>query len=137
MQNAWREGKLMFDYTVTTGKDFDKAVTDLKLSLGERKFGVLWELDVPAKLKEKGVEYAGPFRILEVCNPQRAKGALEANIRAGYFLPCKIVVYVEEGKTKIGMPRPTTLIGLLGDTSLRQVAEEVEADLAAAMDAAM
>ena len=127
----------MFDYTVTTDKEFDKAIADLKQALSERKFGVLWELDIPSKLKEKGVEYAGPFRILEVCNPQRAKGALEANIRAGYFLPCKVVVYAEDGKTSIGMPRPTTLIGLLGDESLRQVAEEVEADLAAAMKAAV
>ena len=126
----------MFDYTVTTDKGFDQTVEYLKKALTERKFGVLWELDVPSKLKEKGVEYAGPFRILEVCNPLRAKGALEANVRAGYFLPCKVVVYEEEGKTKIGMPRPTVLIGLLGDESLRQVAEEVEADLAAAMDAA-
>ena len=127
----------MFDYTVTTDKEFDKAIADLKQALSERKFGVLWELDIPSKLKEKGVEYAGPFRILEVCNPQRAKGALEANIRAGYFLPCKVVVYAEDGKISIGMPRPTTLIGLLGDESLRQVAEEVEADLAAAMKAAV
>ena len=126
----------MFDYTVTTGKGFDQVVEDLKKALAERKFGVLWELDVPSKLKEKGVEYAGPFRILEVCNPIRAKGALEANVRAGYFLPCKIVVYVEDGTTKIGMPRPTVLIGLLGDESLRKVAEEVETELAAALDAA-
>jgi len=126
----------MFDYTVTTGKGFDQAVEDLKKALAERNFSVLWELDVPSKLKEKGVEYAGPLRILEVCNPLRAKVALEANVRAGYFLPCKIVVYVEGGTTKIGMPRPTVLIGLLGDESLRKVAEEVEAELAAALDAA-
>jgi len=125
----------MFDYTVTTSKGFDQAVEDLKNALTERKFGVLWELDVPLKLKEKGVEYAGPLRILEVCNPLKAKGALEANIRAGYFLPCKVIVYVEEGTTKIGMPRPTVLIGLLGDESLRKVAEEVEAELATALDA--
>jgi len=126
----------MFDYTVITSKEFNQTVEDLKKALVERKFGVLWELDVPSKLKEKGVEYAGPFRILEVCNPLKAKGVLEANLRAGYFLPCKVVVYTEEGKTKIGMPRPTVLIGLLGDESLRKVAEEVEADLAAAMDVA-
>lgn len=126
----------MFDYTVATGKGFDQVLEDLKKTLTERNFGVLWELDVPSKLKEKGVNYAGPFRILEVCNPLRAKGVLEANVRAGYFLPCKIVVYVEGGITKIGMPRPTVLIGLLGDEGLHKVAEEVEAELAAALDAA-
>ena len=126
----------MFDYTVTTDKEFNQTVEDLKKALTERKFGVLWELDIPSKLKEKGVEYAGPFRILEVCNPLRAKEALEANVRAGYFLPCKVVVYEEDGKTNIGMPRPTVLIGLLGDDRLRQLAEKIEADLSAALDAA-
>ncbi|MBP1763683.1 MAG: hypothetical protein H6Q65_741 [Firmicutes bacterium] len=124
----------MFDYTVVTDKEFDQIVLDLKSALSERKFGVLWELDLPAKLKEKGVDYVGKIRILEVCNPQRAKGVLETNIRAGYFLPCKIVVYEENGKTKIGMPKPTKLIELLGDVRLKQEAAEVEADLMAAID---
>lgn len=126
----------MFDYTVTTSAGFDQTVEALRKALTERKFGVLWELDVPSKLNEKGVEYAGPFRILEVCNPQKAKEALETNIFAGYFLPCKVVVCSKDGKTKIGMPRPTVLIGLLGDDRLRQMAGEVEANLSAALDAA-
>ncbi len=126
----------MFDYTVTTDKEFEQVIVDIKKTLSEQKFGVLWELDLPAKLKEKGVDYTGKIRILEVCNPQRAKGVLETNIRAGYFLPCKIVVYEENGKTKIGMPKPTQLIELLGDARLNHEAAEVEADLAAAMNAA-
>ncbi len=126
----------MFDYTVTSQKDFDSAVDSLKHALTGFKFGVLWELDLPAKLKEKGVEYQGQFRILEVCNPQRAKAVLETNIRVGYFLPCKVVVYVENGVTKIGMPRPSALIALLGDNRLQEEAAEVERDLIAAIDQA-
>ena len=133
--NIQGRSRLMFDYTVTTDKGVDQAVADLKKALGDRKFGVLWELDVSSKLKEKGIEYPGAFHILEVCNPFRAKEALEANICAGYFLPCKVVVYVEGKMTKIGMPRPTVLISLIGDESLGALAEEVEADLAAALDA--
>ena len=126
----------MFDYTVTSQKDFDSAVDSLKHALTGFKFGVLWELDLPAKLKEKGVEYQGQFRILEICNPQRAKAVLETNIRVGYFLPCKVVVYVENGVTKIGMPRPSALIALLGDNRLQEEAAEVERDLIAAIDQA-
>ena len=126
----------MFDYTVTSQKDFDSAVDSLKHALTGFKFGVLWEFDLPAKLKEKGVEYQGQFRILEVCNPQRAKAVLETNIRVGYFLPCKVVVYVENGVTKIGMPRPSALISLLGDSRLQEEAASVERDLIAAIDQA-
>ena len=46
----------MFDYTVVSEESIEKAIADLKLALQEEKFGVLWELDVPAKLCEKGVE---------------------------------------------------------------------------------
>lgn len=38
----------MFDYTVTSGKDFEQAMVDLKKALTEAKFGVLWELDIVA-----------------------------------------------------------------------------------------
>ena len=125
---------MMFDHTVSSQKDFDTAVDSLKHALADFKFGVLWELDLPAKLKEKGVDYQGNFRILEVCNPQRAKAVLETNIRVGYFLPCKVVVYVENGITMIGMPRPSALISLLGDNRLQEEAASVERDLMAAIN---
>ena len=124
----------MFDYTVTTHKEFERALTDLKQTLAEFKFGVLWEMNVPAKLREKGVEFVGQYQILEVCNPQRAKAVLEFNLLAGYFLPCKVVVYVDRGVTKIGLVKPTTMIGLLGDHRIENEALEVERALIAAVD---
>lgn len=45
---------------------------------------------------------------------------------AGYFLPCKIVVYEHEGKTKIGMPKPTALISLLNDEKMKLFAKDIE-----------
>lgn len=63
------------------------ALARIKGELAKRGFGVLWELDVPAKLAEKGVQYNGEFRILEVCNPHDAKRALETDPAVGYFLP--------------------------------------------------
>ncbi|KKM10246.1 hypothetical protein SY88_14340 [Clostridiales bacterium PH28_bin88] len=126
----------MFDYTVTTDKDFSQAISDLKQALSDKKFGVLWELDVPGKLKEKGVDYQGEFRILEVCNPHRAKEALETEVRVGYFLPCKVVVYREDGLTKIGTVRPSILVGMLDKKQLQAFAAEVEKELVTAMDKA-
>lgn len=124
-------------YTVQTDIGFEQAVADLKESLANIKFGVLWELDVPSKLQEKGAHYETPFRILEVCNPHHAKKALETNIMVGYFLPCKIVVYREGGKTHIGMPRPSLMIHALNDDSLKDFAEQVEGQLVQAIEAAI
>ena len=44
------------------------------------------------------------------------------------MLPCKMVVYEDEqdGKTKIGMPKPTELINLVGDDSVNDIAKDIE-----------
>jgi len=116
----------MFDYTVETDKNMDAAIKDLETTLKEEKFGVLWTFDIKEKLQEKGLEFEKEFRVLEVCNPGEAQKVLNENEMAGYFLPCKIVVYDKNGKTKIGMPKPTSLISMLHDDKLEQFAKDIE-----------
>jgi uncharacterized protein (DUF302 family) len=126
----------MFHYTVETKKSVDEAVKAVEESLKNHKFGVLWQLDLPAKLQEKGVEFTQPYRILEVCNPVEAKRVLTQNSLIGYFLPCKVVIYEEQGTTKIGLPKPTVLMGVVNDPALKEVAEHVENVLIQAIDEA-
>ncbi len=64
--------------------------------------------------------------LLEVCNPVEAAQVLNRNQLVGYFLPCKIVVYESEGVTKIGLPKPSALIGLLDEPELNTIAENIE-----------
>lgn len=91
-------------------------------------------MDLPAKLREKGVDFDTPYRILEVCNPHEAKRVLTANPLVGYFLPCKIVVYESNGMTHIGLPRPTVLMDIIGDVALKEIAREIELALREAID---
>lgn len=116
-----------FHYTVLTTKTIDEAIASIEQNLKENKFGVLWQLNLTETLQKKGVDsYKKPYRILEVCNPVEAARVLEHNPLVGYFLPCKITVYEEEGKTKIGLPKPTAMIGLLNDAELISIAEKIE-----------
>ena len=124
----------MFDYTVETKKTMAEAIHDLEVSLKEEQFGVLWMFDIKEKLQEKGLEFEKEFKVLEVCNPQEAKKVLNENDLAGYFLPCKIVVFEKEGITKIGMPKPTSLISMLGDQKLEQIAKDIEERLITCID---
>ena len=126
-----------FHYSVVTEKGVDQAVQSLEASLQANKFGVLWQLDLPAKLHEKGVELDMPYRVLEVCNPHEAKRVLTENPLAGYFLPCKVVVYESEGITHIGLPKPTALINILNDPALMDIAQGVEATLQKVIDEAV
>ncbi|WP_312098686.1 DUF302 domain-containing protein [Niallia sp.] len=116
-----------FHYTVITNKTIDAAISSIEQNLKENKFGILWQLDLTATLQKKGVHsYTSPYRILEVCNPVEAARVLGYNALVGYFLPCKITVYESDGKTKIGLPKPTAMIGLLNDPELKCIAESIE-----------
>ncbi|NCA97980.1 MAG: DUF302 domain-containing protein [Clostridia bacterium] len=123
---------ILFD--VVTDKSFEQAVADLKASLGAVSFGVLWELNFRDKLHEKGLDFADNIQILEVCNPKQAKKALETQIEVGAFLPCKLVVFEKAGEVHLALPRPSALIGLIENSSLVDVASEVEAALKSAID---
>ncbi|PIC56436.1 hypothetical protein CSV80_14390 [Sporosarcina sp. P12(2017)] len=124
----------MFDYTVETSKSKDEAVKDLEANLKDDKFGVLWNFDLTAKLQEKGTDFNTPYTILEVCNPQEANRILSENLLVGYFLPCKIVVFEEEGITKIGMPKPSALIEMVNNDSLMEIAADIEKRLVGCID---
>ena len=128
---------LTYTYSVKTDKTVDEAVKDVKRTLAEKGFGTLWELNVPSKLQEKGVDYRKEAVILEVCNPVHAKNALEANLQVIYFLPCKVVVFEETGKTSIGMMLPSVMMENLQDPSLKAFALEVEDALRIAIDQAL
>ncbi|KYP82054.1 DUF302 domain-containing protein [Ferroacidibacillus organovorans] len=125
-----------FHYSVTTNKSVDEAVEALEAALKEHKFGVLWKLDLRAKLEEKGVPLDMPYRVLEVCNPHEAKKVLSETPLVGYFLPCKIVVYEVDGKTQIGLPKPTALMDVVGVASLNEIAQGVESTLIQAIEQA-
>lgn len=124
----------MFHYTVETAKSPEQAILALEANLKEEKFGVLWQLNMKEKLKEKGVELDRDYHILEVCNPVEAKRVLTENLLVGYFLPCKIAVYSDEGITKIGLPKPSALIGFVENEVLAGIAQEVETRLISAID---
>ena len=125
-----------FSYHATTAKSVKEAVEKVKQILQVKGFGTLWELNIPEKLNEKGVIYNSGAIILEVCNPQRAKEALEANKEAIYFLPCKIAVYEGDDQTVMGMVRPSMMMDFLNDEALRDFATEVEHVLIEAIDEA-
>lgn len=127
----------MFHYTVQTGKSVDEAIIALEHTLKSEQFGLLWRFNIQDKLNEKGIEFAQRYEVLEVCNPVEAKKVLSENMLAGYFLPCKIVVYEHDGWTNIGLPRPSHLIGVVevqSATSLKDIALDVEQRLIACID---
>jgi len=124
----------MFDYTVEVTKSVEESVYDLEQSLKQEGFGVLWTFDIQEKLNSKGLNFQKKYIVLEVSNPIEAEKVLSKNELAGYFLPCKIVVYESQDHVKIGLPKPTSLITMLADEYLTEVAKDIELRLIQCID---
>ena len=114
-----------FDYTVTTNKSFDEVVTSVGKETKNAGFKVLYIHDVTATLKEKGFEIE-PFKIIEVCNAKSAYTVLQADIKIGLCLPCKINVYLKDGKTYISGMRPVILLQFFPQANLGNLPVEVD-----------
>ena len=117
---------MIFDYTVSSSKNIDELIKSLESAFQDEGFSVLWHFDVKETLHQKGYDYDDEYRILEVCSPATAKELLDETKIAGYFLPCKVVVFESGGKTYAGMPKPTTLFNMIDHETARHLASEVE-----------
>lgn len=116
----------MFHYTKEVPMNVKDAVSAVEAALKEESFGVLWNLDLAAKLQDKGLDFNEEVVVLEVCNPHEAKKVLEESMLVSYFLPCKVTVYTEKGTTKIGMAKPSKLIEMVDNDELKRLASDIE-----------
>ena len=114
-------------YIVETGKSFDQASADLESAVKRHAFGVLHIHDLGATLRSKGIAFEEECKVFEVCNPGQAAKVLATDMRLNMALPCRISVFTEKGKTKIGLIKPVQMLSALSqDAGLVQVAKEVE-----------
>ena len=114
-------------YIVETKKTFDQAATDLDAAVKRHEFGVLHIHDLGATLRSKGIAFAEQCKVFEVCSPRQAANVLATDMRLNMALPCRISVYTEHGKTRIGLIKPVQMLGMLSqDAALTKTAHEVE-----------
>jgi len=114
-------------YIAESDKTVAQAAADLEAAVKRNGFGVLHVHDLGATLRSKGVAFEGECRVFEVCNPVQAARVLAADMRLNMALPCRISVFTESGKTRIGLIRPAQMLASLSqDPALLDVAREVE-----------
>lgn len=114
-----------FDYTVTTQKDFDSAVLAVQEEAVKAGFRVLYIHDVQKTLDEKGFKIE-PMKIIEFCNAKSAYAVLQADIKIGLCLPCKILVHTKDGNAVISGMRPIILPQFFPEAHLGTLPEEID-----------
>ncbi len=115
---------------------FAEAVERTKSALGEQGFGVLSEIDLQAKLREKlGVDVA-KYLILGACNPPLAYRALQTEPEIGLLLPCNVIVYEgTDGKTVVAAVDPAAMMAVVaGNPVIAEVSEDARRRLTAVID---
>jgi uncharacterized protein (DUF302 family) len=114
-------------YIVESEKSFDQAAADLDAAVKRHGFGVLHVHDLGTTLRGKGIAFAEKCKVFEVCNPGQAAKVLATDMRLNMALPCRISVFTEKGKTKIGLIKPVQMLSTLSpDAALLAVARQVE-----------
>ncbi len=119
------------NYVIARDTDlpFDEAVEKTRGLLQGAGYGILSEIDVKAKLEEKlGIERE-PYVILGACNPPLARRGLDAEPDLGALLPCNVVVYEREGRTRVAAVEPGVMLSVVGNEELGPLAEQVRGDL--------
>jgi uncharacterized protein (DUF302 family) len=104
---------------------FADAVGRIRSTLKDEGFGVLTEIDLKAKFKEKLDKEIGEYVILGACNPGFAFQAIGMEMDLGLLLPCNAVVYEKDGKTVVALIDAEKMLGVTGSAELAGMAVEV------------
>ncbi|MGD9993697.1 MAG: DUF302 domain-containing protein [Salinivirgaceae bacterium] len=118
-----------------TGFKFNEAVSKVTESLKNEGFGVLTEINIHDKFKEKlNVDFR-KYKILGACNPAFALKALLAEDKIGTMLPCNVIIQeISKGIVEVAAVDPMASMMAIENGSLVEIAAEVKEKLTRVID---
>ncbi len=124
-----------YGFTKELNLAYETVVDLAREALKKEGFGIMTEINVQKKMKEKlGIDMS-QYMILGACNPPSAYRAILIEENIGLMLPCNVIVYEKGGKTLLSVIRPTVAMQMVDNVELQKVSEEVEEKLKMSFDA--
>jgi len=116
--------------------DFDQAVLLVTESLKKEGFGVLTEINLQEKLKEKlNVDFR-KYKILGACNPAYAYKAIQHEDKIGTMLPCSVIVQeLGNNEIEVAAVDPVASMMAIENPALAGIAKEIKEKLERAIAA--
>ena len=115
---------------------FDEAIETVTAKLADEGFGVLSDIDVAAKMKEKLDKQMPRYRILGACNPALAFEAISAVEDIGLLLPCNVLVREDaDGAVHVDFMDPVSVMSLVGHPGVEPLANDVKGRLQRVLEA--
>jgi uncharacterized protein (DUF302 family) len=123
------------DMKITTAYAFGKSINEpyavvenkVRDELQNEGFGILSEIDVTAKFKEKLGKEFRKYVILGACNPNLAWEAFGKELNIGTLLPCNVVLYeTDNGNTAVVIMNPEAALSLIDNPEVASLASLVK-----------
>jgi uncharacterized protein (DUF302 family) len=114
----------------TITADFDQAIELVTEALKTEGFGVLSEIDIQQKLKEKLDVNFRKYKILGACNPANAFKALQQEDKIGTMLPCNVIVQeTDDNQIEVAAVNPVASMMSVENEQLTDIAGEIKSKL--------
>ena len=120
----------------TLNTDFESAISKTKEVLKAEGFGVLSEIDIDEKFKEKlNIDFR-KYKIMGACNPALAHQALQQEDKIGVMLPCNVIVQqLDDNKVEVAAIDPVASLGSVENEKISELAVTVKDKLGNAISA--
>jgi uncharacterized protein (DUF302 family) len=121
---------MTYHHTKKVPYSFSEALEKVKAALSEQGFGVISEIDLKEKFREKLNLDFREYRILGACNPKAAYQAIEQEDKIGVLLPCNILVQEhEDGKVEVTAVNPMETMAAVNNSNLESIAKDISQKL--------
>jgi len=119
----------------TINTDFETAIVRVTEALKKEGFGVISDIDIQEKLKDKlNVDFR-KYRILGACNPPIAFKALSSEDKIGTMLPCNVIVQEIGDRTiEVAAVDPIASMQAIENEKLGPIASQVKVSLERVID---
>lgn len=120
---------MQYGFSKTVDMSYEQTIEKVTAELKKEGFGVLTSIDVKETLKQKiNVDFK-KYAILGACNPPIAHKALQEEEDLGLLLPCNVVVYEKDNKTRVSIFDPMVMTWILENDNMKPIATEVQEKL--------
>ncbi len=109
---------------------FELAIQKITECLKTEGFGIISEIDIHEKLKDKlGIDFR-KYKILGACNPSYAYRALQFEDKIGVLLPCNVIVQeMADDMIEVAAVNPLSSMADIENADLKIIAAEIQIKL--------
>jgi uncharacterized protein (DUF302 family) len=121
---------MKYYFSKTINASFDESIKQVTEALKTEGFGVISEIRMHEKLKEKlGIDFKN-YTILGACNPSFAYKALQIEDKIGTMLPCNVIIQeLSAGNIEVAIVDPVASMQAIENPELGSLALEVQGKL--------